>query len=741
MTQTSPNHNSHNSNETNGFVNKGVSIEENQPLESPENQTNKPQILAIETEVTLTTETSRYEQLTPTVAPPPWKKWLPVEWWQNLNLRSKSIIAATIMGVSPVIVVGSLAYGVSNHVIFQQTKEKEISHAVELTDKVSRFMGDRYFDIQTLSNLETFTNAQLRNTLSPQDKQKRLDRFINIYQLYDSIAVFDLQGNVIGQSQGTPLKNHQDRSYFQEVLKTKAATITQPLISTTEGTFNVYLAAPVKDDKTGNIIAVIRARIPIEHLQEVVQQGMTKGEEIYLVNNNQEVFLAPNGIQVTQVNSAGKVDERSKKFDHQAVTASSLFPSYEKLSNQPQPGAALGSEELVAVASFPSLDNLPNLEWDAVVTLDNAVAFAPQRQLLSAIFLGTLLTAGLAGAAAILLSEQITRPLRLVASAVKKIGEGDLDVELETVGHDEFAILTENVNTMTKRIHGLVEKQTLSTIQANLLAEIASSIIADGRALDKIINRTLEGVRDILKVDRVVIYQFNFEQTAFISHEVNDPAYPSALELQISDRCIPQELITQYRQGRVVPTDNVHEARFHPEHYQLMEQLHIEANLVVPVLQQGKLFGLLIAHHCAQPHQWQEDEISFMQRVAEQLTISLDRLSLQQQQRGEAKRVQLLRNITVKIATAMNTEEVLNVAVQEMRRALKTDRVLVYTFDKDWLGTIVAEDVGNGYPQALNAQIMDPCFATKFVDKYLNGRYKPPQTFITRDSPNVILMN
>ena len=724
MTQTSPNQNSHNTNETNGFVNKGVSIEENQPLESPENETNKPQILAIETEVTRTTEPSRYEQLTPTVAPPPWKKWLPVEWWQNLNLRSKSLIAATIMGVSPVIVVGSLAYGVSNHVIFQQTKEKEISHAVELTDKVSRFMGDRYFDIQTLSNLETFTNAELRNNLSAQDKQKVLDRFINIHQLYDSIAVFDLQGNVIGQSQGTPLKNHKDRSYFQEVLKTKAATITQPLISTTEGTFNVYVAAPVKDDKTGNLIAVIRARIPMKHLQEVVQEGMTKGEEIYLVNNNQEVFLAPNGIQVTQMNSAGKVDERSKKFDHQAVTASSLFPSYEKLNKQQEPGAALGSEELVAVAPFPTLDNLPNLEWDAVVTLDNAVAFAPQRQLLSAIFLGTLLTAGLAGAAAILLSEQITRPLRRLASGVKKIGEGDLNVELETVGHDEFALLAANVNTMTKSIHVLLEKQILSTQQANLLAEIASSVVADRRALDKIINRTLEGIRDILKVDRVVVYQFNFEQTAFISHEVNNPAYPSALELEISDRCIPQELIAEYCKGPVVATHNVHEAGFNPEHYQFMEQLHINANLVVPMIKQGDVFGLLIAHHCQGTHQWQEDESNFMQRVAEQLTITLDRFSLQEQLIAETKRVQMLRDITVKIATTANTEEVMNVAVQEMRRALKADRVIIYTFDEDWLGTIVAEDVANGYPAVLNSQIMDPCFAQEFADKYLNGRVR-----------------
>ena len=721
MTQTSPNPNSHSNNENNSVVHQPVSTEPHETLDSddPAPQSEESSILAIETEVTLPPTPNRESTLAPS---PPWKTFPLVQWWQNLTLRSKSIIAATAIGITPVIAVGSLAYGISNQILYSQTQETEISHAVGLTQYVSRFMNDRYLDIQTLATSDIFTKAELRNNASAEDKQKVLDRYINIYQLYDSIAVFDLEGEVIGQSQGTPLKNHKDRSYFQAVLNTKSATITQPLISTTEGTFNVYFAAPVRDSETGDIVAVIRSRMPIKHLENLVKQEMNRGEDIYLVNQNDEVFLAPDGIQVTQVNSAGKIDERSQTFEHQAVEASSLFSVYSALSSLQQPSVMMDADQLVAFARFSSVDNLPNLGWNAVVTLDKAVAFAPQRRLLSAFFIGTLATAGLAAVAAILLSEQVTLPLRRVTKAIKKIGKGDLTVALEVSGHDEFASLAENVNTMTQRINGLVEKQTLSTQQANFLAEIASSIIADRKALQDILDYTLEGLRGVLRVDRVVIYEFNLEGHAFISHESNDPTYPSAKELEIGDRCIPSEIIDQYCKGRVVPTNNVHEAGFHPEHYHLMEQLHIDANLVVPIMRQGELFGLLIVHHCQGPHQWQEDEISFMKRVAEQLTITLDRISLQQQQQQDAKLSQSLRDITVKIATALDTEEVMQIAVQEMRRSLKTDRVIVYTFDEEWMGTIVAEDVAEGYPKALNAQIMDPCFATKFVNKYLNGR-------------------
>ncbi|MGK7956123.1 MAG: methyl-accepting chemotaxis protein [Crocosphaera sp.] len=712
MTHPSPNPNSPNNNEHN------VSLAENQ---SPETAETESPLLAIEKEVDLSSSSKLPRDNPPNPSPPQQQDSL-MQWWQNLTLRSKSVMAATAIGIMPVIAVGSLAYGISNQILSQQTQETEIARVIGLSSQVSRFMGDRYLDIQALATLDLFTKAELRNEISPQEKQQVLDRYINIYQFYDSIAVFDLQGNVIGQSQGTPLKNHTDRSYFQDVVKTKLATITQPLISTTEGTFNVYFAAPVKDSQTGELVAVIRSRMPVKHLQKVVKQGMTSGKDIYLVNKNEEVFLAPDGIQVTEMNTVGNTDERSKKFERQAVQVSSLFPVDGNLNNQQKPTAKRDTEQLVALAPLGGVDSLPNLGWNTVVTLDNAVAFAPQRKLLSAIFLGTLVTAGLAGVVAVLLSEEITRPLRRVTKAVKKIGEGDLSVTIDTSGHDEFATLAENVNTMSQRIYGLVDKQTLFTQQANLLADIASSVIADRQSLQRILDQALDGLRDVLRVDRVVIYQFNLDGSAFISHESNDPAYPSAKDLQIGDRCIPPAIIQEYGRGRVVATNNVHEAGFHPEHHQLMEQLHIDANLVVPIIRQGNVFGLLIAHHCQGPHRWQDYELSFMQRVAEQLTITLDRISLQQQQRGDTKRAQQLKDITVKIASALNTEEVMQVAVQAMRQALKTDRVIIYTFDEKWMGTIIAEDVGEGYPQALNAEIMDPCFATKFVDRYLNGR-------------------
>ncbi|MFM7580224.1 MAG: GAF domain-containing protein, partial [Microcystaceae cyanobacterium] len=70
------------------------------------------------------------------------------------------------------------------------------------------------------------------------------------------------------------------------------------------------------------------------------------------------------------------------------------------------------------------------------------------------------------------------------------------------------------------------------------------------------------------------------------------------------------------------------------------------------------------------------------------------------------------------------SDTVFDTAVEEIRRALSSDRVIIYRFDENWAGTIIAESVGERFPKALGAQIADPCFAESYVEKYREGRVK-----------------
>ncbi|MGQ4646354.1 methyl-accepting chemotaxis protein [Lyngbya aestuarii] len=96
-----------------------------------------------------------------------------------------------------------------------------------------------------------------------------------------------------------------------------------------------------------------------------------------------------------------------------------------------------------------------------------------------------------------------------------------------------------------------------------------------------------------------------------------------------------------------------------------------------------------------------------------------------QEQQFENQRTRLLKEITLHLFQSLEQEEIFDRAVADIRESLKTDRVVVYSFNENWQGTVIAESVGYGWPRALGAKIDDPCFAQGYVERYKKGRVQP----------------
>jgi twitching motility protein PilJ len=111
--------------------------------------------------------------------------------------------------------------------------------------------------------------------------------------------------------------------------------------------------------------------------------------------------------------------------------------------------------------------------------------------------------------------------------------------------------------------------------------------------------------------------------------------------------------------------------------------------------------------------------------LAENVSNSEQRLQNQASYRQkEAERATLLADITGRMRQHSDREEIFAVVTSEVRQTLTADRVIVYLFDPNGSGTIVAESVESGYPAALNAKITDPCFLESYLEKYRKGRVK-----------------
>ena len=241
---------------------------------------------------------------------------------------------------------------------------------------------------------------------------------------------------------------------------------------------------------------------------------------------------------------------------------------------------------------------------------------------------------------------------------------------------------------------------------------------------DDVLEISVEEVRRVLECDRVVVYSLNQDQYGVVIAESVSAGYPRALNKTIEDPCFAARYLDKYRDGRVRAIDNIYEAGMSRCYIEQLETLEVKANLVTPILNEGKLFGLLVAHQCSQPRNWQDYEIRWVTQIATQVGFALDNATLLEKLKNDGLPTQLLNNFSLSISEKTSKSELLKIAVEQARKVIQLDRVIVYQFDDNLNGNIVAESVVRGYPRAINSQIKDPCFARKYGEKYRQGRIK-----------------
>ena len=264
-------------------------------------------------------------------------------------------------------------------------------------------------------------------------------------------------------------------------------------------------------------------------------------------------------------------------------------------------------------------------------------------------------------------------------------------------------------------------------------AVIEKTLSTQADALDSkfILSSAVQKARQALAADRVVVYSLDQQSFGRIIAESVDDRYPSAFGSLIDDPCMTAHYLEKYQNGRVRATDDIYQANLTDCHLAQLEPFAVQANLVAPILKQGQLIGLLIAHHCAAPHAWQPSEIETMVKIAQQLGLVLDHANLvtnsarlQQQKATETQRIQSLTKATEKIRASIDREEIFQTAVTQARQIIAADRVVVYSLDPQSPGQIMAESVDASYPSALGALIDDPCMTAHYLEKYQNGRVR-----------------
>ncbi|MEH1870072.1 methyl-accepting chemotaxis protein [Nostoc sp.] len=536
----------------------------------------------------------------------------------KLGLAKKATILAIAIGIIPVLGIGALAFSFANKSITKQITQSQQAEAIGLSDKVNRFMLGRYGDIQIISSLLFLTSPQASVSITTQDKQAVLDRVVEAYKVYDSVAVFNRQGNLIVQSTGEPLENQKDRTYFQEALQKDTPVISKPEAAKNTGVVSIYIAAPVKETSTGQTIGVVRARMPVKSLEEVIKNYGANGQQYHLLDASGKVFLSPEK-ELLGKEAKGEYSSLPKLVAANKVDSFIEVPKTDK------------KEELVSYVPASKLDGLSDLNWQVLLSTDTAIVFEPQRQLLWIITIGTAVTALIVGAIASRLAKLTTQPILNATTALAKLGQGKFNTRLEIEREDELGLLSANINQMAEQLQVLVKEQELDVEGAKLLTDITLRIRRSLKTED-IYHVAVKEVQRSLKTDRVIIYSLNQNtgNGVVVAESVTDN-WPEMLGVKIDNPYFRERYLETDQYGQVQAIANIHQdqsLKNATSYMQLLEKFAVKGNLIVPILAQGQLLSLLIAHQCETPRVWQQPEIDLFQQIATQIGYALEQAKL-----------------------------------------------------------------------------------------------------------------
>ena len=191
--------------------------------------------------------------------------------------------------------------------------------------------------------------------------------------------------------------------------------------------------------------------------------------------------------------------------------------------------------------------------------------------------------------------------------------------------------VTEAVEARKRQNRQLQEEQLLSGVTQRIRQDLD---------LTAVLSTAVNEVRQLLQTDRVVVYRFNPDWSGMVVAESVGEDWDASLDVTIEDTCFQVSRAQDYQQGRISAISDIETAPLSECHRNLLRRFQVQANLVLPISDHGRLWGLLIAHHCQSPRQWHPNEIHLLERLSHQLAVAVLQAELYEQAQAEIRRRQ-----------------------------------------------------------------------------------------------------
>lgn len=237
-----------------------------------------------------------------------------------------------------------------------------------------------------------------------------------------------------------------------------------------------------------------------------------------------------------------------------------------------------------------------------------------------------------------------------------------------------------------------VQAKLNTQTQQSLLLNQVITRIRYSLDLPAILETTVAQVREFLSADRLVLHQFEQLDLADLPHSSDDQTSDDQTSAQLEPKdkrhshhatsntdpnsgrmigqCVHEGHVTyesrvsedipsvldyaerqcfqpalsirdRYIIGQPIAVDDV-ETQYQdtPCLLAFLRQAQVKSKIIAPIVVQGQLWGLLIAHQCTTHRHWEETEGLFLQHIAEHLAVAISQAALYHQLRAQTVRLE-----------------------------------------------------------------------------------------------------
>ncbi|MFE1747036.1 MHYT domain-containing protein [Coleofasciculus sp. H7-2] len=129
----------------------------------------------------------------------------------------------------------------------------------------------------------------------------------------------------------------------------------------------------------------------------------------------------------------------------------------------------------------------------------------------------------------------------------------------------------------------------------------------------------------------------------------------------------------------------------------LTELQCIQSRLAVPTLYSGTVVGFMGLDVTSSSKVWSQEEINWLKLVNEFIAITQARQAAKAELQESAEREKAIAFVIQRMRQTLEIDKIFVATTEELRHAIKCDRVGVYRFHPDWSGEFVSESVAEGW--------------------------------------------